>query len=127
MYCYSKLTDHVCWLFFRSQDVSFSHMSHGGEDVEGSTRHSSRIRSQQAHSARTQPQLGARATSSDLAAAEALAELRHENEGESDEQSDMECEVGEEGGPRKGASGYKGIFRVTQPPLPLWVAGEAHL
>ena len=81
----------------------------------------------QAHTIRTQPQLGARANSSDLAAAEALAELRHENEGESDEQSDMECEVGAEGGPRKGASGYNGIFRVTQPPLPLWVAGEACL
>ncbi|KAA6429743.1 MAG: hypothetical protein FRX49_00176 [Trebouxia sp. A1-2] len=91
--------------------------------TEGSTRHSSRIRSQQAHTTRTQPHLAARATSSDLAAAEALAELRHENEAESDEHSDMECEVGEEGGPRKGASGYNGIFRVTQPPLPLWVAG----
>ncbi len=127
MYCYPGLTGHVCWLFFRSQDVSLSHMSHGGEDAEGSTRHSSRIRSQQAHTTRTQPHLAARATSSDLAAAEALAELRHENEAESDEQSDVECEVGEEGDPRKGASGYNGIFRVTQPPLPLWVAGEDRL
>ncbi|KAL0039557.1 hypothetical protein WJX77_001705 [Trebouxia sp. C0004] len=97
--------------------------THGADDAEGSIRHSSRIRSQQAHTTRTQPHSAARATSSDLAAAEALAELRHENEAESNEQSDMECEVGEEGGPRKGASGYDGIFRVTQPPLPLWVAG----
>jgi hypothetical protein len=111
----------------RSQDVSLPHMSHGWEDADGSTRHSSRIRSQQAHTTCTQPHLAARATSSDLAAAAALAELRHENEAASDEQSDMECEVGEEGGPRKGASGYDGIFRVTQPPLPLWVAGEACL
>lgn len=66
----------------------------------------------------------ARATSSDLAAAQALAELRHEDEGDTDSMESGE-EEREEEECRDGSSsaGYDRGFRVTAPPLPLWVPG----
>ena len=66
----------------------------------------------------------ARATSSDLAAAQALAELRHEDESDTDSMESGEEEAEEED--RQGGSsgaGYIRGFRVTAPPLPLWVPG----
>ena len=72
--------------------------------------------------------VAAGATSSDLAAAQALAELRHEDEEEADTDSmesgeeeleEEEREVGSSG------AGYGRGFRVTAPPLPLWVPGTS--
>ncbi len=70
----------------------------------------------------SQGSFAGRATSSDLAAAQALAELRHE-----DEVDDDDCMgSGEEEEDRRGGSsgaGYDRGFRVTAPPLPLWLPG----
>ncbi len=104
----------------------YSEPSHHGQDSDRSRtrlRQSTRNRSQHANRARIQSEPAARATSSDLAAAEALAELRRENDPESDDHSEMGCEEVCGDSPRSGGVGYDGIFRVTKPPLPLWVAG----
>lgn len=71
----------------------------------------------------------ARATSSDLAAAQALAELRHEDDimdTDSMESGEEEAEEGEHRGGSSGA-GYDRGFRVTAPPLPLWLPGTPSL
>lgn len=66
------------------------------------------------------------ATSSDLAAAQALAELRHEDEADTDSMESGEEELEEEER-RLGSSGagYDRGFRVTAPPLPLWLPGTS--
>ena len=69
----------------------------------------------------------ARATSSDLAAAEALAELQHEPDSDDGSMASGK-EAGQVAGKKKqrdgsGGIGYDRGFRVTAPPLPLWVAG----
>ena len=66
-----------------------------------------------------------RATSSDLAAAQALAELRHEDESDTDSMESGEEEEPEEEDRQGGGSGagYNRGFRVTAPPMPLWVPG----
>lgn len=71
----------------------------------------------------------ARATSSDLAAAQALAELRHEDDimdTDSMESGEEEAEEEERTSGSSGA-GYDRGFRVTAPPLPLWLPGTPSL
>lgn len=71
----------------------------------------------------------ARATISDLAAAQALAELRHEDnimDTDSMESGEEEAEEEEHRGDSSGA-GYDRGFRVTAPPLPLWLPGTASI
>lgn len=67
----------------------------------------------------------ARASSSDLAAAQALAELRHEDEVDEDDCMESDEEMAEEEEWRGGSrgAGYDRGFRVTAPPLPLWLPG----
>lgn len=71
----------------------------------------------------------ARATSSDLAAAQALAELRHEDDIMDTDSMESGEEEGEEAEYRGGSSGagYDRGFRVTAPPLPLWLPGTPSL
>lgn len=66
-----------------------------------------------------------RASSSDLAAAQALAELGHEDEVDEEDCMESGEEMAEEEEWRGGSSGagYDRGFRVTAPPLPLWLPG----
>lgn len=69
------------------------------------------------------------ATSMDLAAAQALAELRHEDDVHDDdsmESGEEQAELAEEEEHRGGSRGadYDRGFRVTAPPLPLWLPGD---
>ena len=68
----------------------------------------------------------ARATSSDLAAAQALAQLRHEEQVNEDDCMESGEEMAEEEEWRGGSSGagYDRGFRLTAPPVPLWLPGS---
>ena len=66
-----------------------------------------------------------RATSSDLAAAQAMAQLRHEEEVNEDDCMESDEEMAEEEERHGGSSGagYDRGFRLTAPPVPLWLPG----
>lgn len=99
--------------------------SQGASTALEPLQHAKQLDGSRARHSRGQPaKLAAPATSSDLAAAQALAELRHDNDDDSEDWSDMACEGGCGDRPRRGGLGYNGIFRVTKPPLPLWVTGK---